>query len=105
MRKTDKDSLIDRRILNIHKVIAEKLRSQPELLEIVIEKLEHRYAVGLIRHGSYINWCSVLDHKDDMYRLTALLCEDSFLMKKLRRQSPFVGLLTEEEREKAFALL
>ncbi|GAC14485.1 hypothetical protein GLIP_1856 [Aliiglaciecola lipolytica E3] len=44
----------------------------------------------------------MLELKDDINSLVAQLCVQSEQMNKLRRYSPFVGILSESEREAFF---
>ena len=99
MKKADKDALIDQQILLVHREIAKKLLKQPRLIQLVEEKLEQRYADGLVYYGAYISWLSVLELKPEMPKLAEQLCEPSSEMNKLRRNSPFVGLLSDSELE------
>lgn len=99
VKKVDKDASIDKQVLLVHQEIAKKLRQQPSLIQRVEEKLEQRYADGLIYYGAYISWSSILELQTDMDSLTQQLCEQSKEMNKLRRNSPFVGLLNKSELE------
>ncbi|WJG10819.1 hypothetical protein [Aliiglaciecola sp. LCG003] len=91
--------LVDANLLAIHKLIASKIQARPELITQVETKLEERFKVGLIYRGNYLNWSAIIDLQNDMPALVAQLCEDSDEMNRLRRQSPFVGVLSEQERE------
>ncbi|MDH2435651.1 hypothetical protein QCD60_24300 [Pokkaliibacter sp. MBI-7] len=95
------DENIDRQIRVLHQAMAEKLLAQPALVEQVLAKLEERYRAGLIRHGAYMTWFSLLDNIDNREQFLAGLLDDGFYMRKLRRRTPFVGILTEEERQAA----
>lgn len=94
-----KDENIDRQILVLHKAIAEKLIRQPELLAQVQHKLAERLELGQISYGGYIHWQSVLElyHQPEQFVLG--ITEDSPYLRKLRRVTPFSGLLTEQERQ------
>ncbi len=94
--RKEQERAINAQIREVHERIAQRIRQQPELISLAREKLQQRYDHKLIRHGSYINWLSILEYEDDIEQLVSMLCEDSFMMDKLRRQSPFVGLDQDE---------
>lgn len=97
-----KDENIDRQILVLHKAMLDKLCAQPTMLEGVLLTLENRKEQGRLGHGAYLTWYCALEHlttaPEKMYQA---LLEDSARMRKLRRQTPLVGILTEEERQQA----
>lgn len=100
-----KDENIDRQILVIHMAIANKLlidnRGEKLLVEKVLHLLEKRREEGRIGYGEYVTWLSameIIEQRDDFIQA---ICEDSPRMRKLRRKTPFVGILTEEERQAA----
>lgn len=90
---------IDLQVLALHKAMGEKLLAQPQLAEQVRQTVESRYRAGRLRHGAYLTWCSLLEHLDDAESFMTYLMEDSERMRKLRRQTPLVGILTETERQ------
>lgn len=98
-----KDENIDRQILVLHQAIATKLLAEPALLEQVKAKLEERRDNGQLGYGAYLHWLSVLE----LYQQPELFCagiiEDSPYLRKLRRRTPFVGILTEHERQLALS--
>lgn len=100
MNKAEQNAAIDQRILLVHQEIANKLLQQPDLIKQVEKKLEQRHADGLIYYGAYISWLAILELQTDMDSFILQLCEQSTEMNKLRRTSPFVGLLSESELEK-----
>lgn len=100
-----KDENIDRQILAIHIAIANKLLVDNDgdkvLVNQVLESLELRREEGRMGYGEYLTWLSameVIEQKDDFVNA---ICEDTPRMRKLRRRTPFVGVLTEEERQAA----
>ncbi|MEP4892155.1 MAG: hypothetical protein ABJV04_19220 [Aliiglaciecola sp.] len=99
---TKQRNAIDENLLAIHQRIGEKLLQSPEMINKVEEKLESRFNAGLIYRGLYLDWWSVLELKGDMSSLVSQLCVENERMNKLRRHSPFVGILTETEREEFF---
>lgn len=103
IRKTGiKDENIDRQILVLHKAMLDKLCANPDLLPGVLDTLEKRKELGRLGHGAYLTWYCALeqltDAPDKMYQA---LLEDSPRMRKLRRQTPLVGILNEQERQEA----
>lgn len=93
---------IDKQILALHQAMVKKLIAKPELRQHVIDTIESRYANGQLRHGGYLVWSCLMECIDDT--------PDSFIegvladtpqMRKLRRRTPFVNVLTEQEREQA----
>lgn len=96
-----KEKFVDRQILAIHRVMVEKLIAVPELRHKVIKTIEERYEQGRLRHGAYLTWICLMDNIDDHQTFRNGVLEDSPRMNKLRRQTPFVGVLTEAERQQA----
>lgn len=96
-----KEKFIDRQILAIHKAIVVKLLKQPELHQQVFDKIEERRENGKLRHGGYLTWYCLMENIHDHKMFADGVLEDSPKMRKLRRSSPFVGILTESEREQA----
>lgn len=92
---------MDRQILALHKAMVEKLIQTPELRERVNSVIEERYENGRLRYGAYLTWSCLMDNIDDHDMFRDGVLEDTPRMNKLRRQSPFVGVLTEEERQEA----
>lgn len=102
-----KDENIDRQILAIHKAIGEKLIKDHaqggQLLEQVQQKIEQRYQEGRMHYGEYITWNSAIEQVDSPEIFLAALLEDTPKLRKWRRRTPFVGVLTEEERQHALS--
>lgn len=102
VRKTGiKDENIDRQILVLHQAIATKLLAEPALLEQVAHKLEQRRDNGQLGYGAYMHWVSVLELYQQPEQFYRGITEDSPYLRKLRRRTPFVGILTEAERQQA----
>jgi hypothetical protein len=96
-----KDENIDRQILVLHQAIANKLLTEPALLEQVKAKLEERRDYGQLGYGAYMHWVSVLELYQQPEQFRQGITEDSPYLRKLRRRTPFVGILTEQERQQA----
>ncbi len=103
VKKTSaKDQLIDRQILVLHAAMVAKLRAHPELLKQVESTLEQRREHGRIGYGAYITWyslCQLFHSNPETFKQGVL--EDSDKMRRLRRKTPLVGILTEQERQQA----
>lgn len=93
-----KSDNIDKQILQLHIAMAEKIVKNPQLILPVIDKLEERYANNKMHYGAYLTWHSLLELIDTPTEFVAQMSEDSNSMRKLRRKSPMVGILTESER-------
>ena len=103
-----KEMLINRQVLVIHRAIAAKMLSahakgDNSLVEKVLETISTRYDLGKMRYGEYLTWQSLLEVIDSPDDFINGMMEDSPQMNKYRRRTPFVGVLTEEEREQALA--
>lgn len=100
-----KNENIDRQILVLHRAMAEKIIQYPELITQVEAKIQERFKQGKLHYGGYLTWLSIVEHhlESDVF-LNGIL-EDSPRMRKLRRKTPFVGILTEQEREAALMKL
>lgn len=96
-----KDENIDRQIMAIHNAIAQKLLKHPDLVDGVKLRLESQRDEGKIGYGQFITWYSVLELFDKPQTFIEAMIEDSQKMRRLRRKTPFVGILTEEERQQA----
>lgn len=97
--RTAQQQNIDKQILCLHQAMAEKLIANHNYIPQVMETIEARYASGKMRHGAYLFWSSLLEHIDQPALFMDTLLEDSPQLRKYRRQTPFVGILTETERQ------
>ena len=93
----------DERSKALHKEIANKLRSNPELWEIpknnIIKWKNNRKSMM----PSITEWEYILD-KRSKNQILALLESDSEESTRLRSSSPFTGILSDIERIKIFNL-
>ncbi|MDC2890539.1 hypothetical protein Q4575_12240 [Psychrosphaera sp. 1_MG-2023] len=107
VRKTGvKDENIDRQITVIHSAIALKLvsanlKGDDAYIKQVLAVLEQRRDEGRMGYGAFLTWWSIMELIDQPDVFVAAIVEDSPRMRKLRRRTPFVGILTEEERQNA----
>lgn len=100
-----KDENIDRQILVIHVAMANKLlvnnKGDKQLVNKVLNSLVERREEGRMGYGEYLTWLSVMEFIDREDEFINVISEDSPRMRKLRRKTPFVGILTEDERQAA----
>ena len=96
-----KDENIDRQIIAIHRAIAVKLLANPDLVEQIKNRLEQQRDDKKIGYGQFINWYSTLELIDQPEVFINAMTEDSPQMRRLRRKTPFVGILNEQERQAA----
>ena len=94
---------IDKQILALHCAMADKLLAHPALLAQAQQTLEQRYQAGQLRHSAYIHWYAILDSIDTPALFREELLRDDDRMRKLRRRTVLVGILTEQERQQVFA--
>lgn len=104
-KTTIRDDFIDKQILAIHKAMAKKVLAKPELIEQVKESLEQKREQGRMGYGAYLTWFSLLDiAPSDPKAFYDGVIEYDKRMRKLRRNTPFTNVLTEEERQQAIEL-
>ncbi|MBN26478.1 MAG: hypothetical protein CL578_15680 [Alteromonadaceae bacterium] len=93
---------IDKQIRVLHQAMALKLIAQPQLRQQVIDTIESRYQNGLLRRGGYLVWICLMEcieeSPDDFIQG---VIADTPQMRKLRRKTPFINVLTEQERQHA----
>ena len=87
---------IDRRSLEMHRAIAEKLRNQPALMEIAWDNLNRWLASGGHSQPYFEAWREILGRP--LPEVLELLIEESEKMTSLRQNAPFAGVLTPAER-------
>lgn len=102
--KHQKHAEIDERIKRIHQLMAEKVLTDHALVDTAYEVLEQRYQSGMMRYGSYLLWHGILESSNEPEQFRALLLADDARTASLRRQTIFVGVLTEDEREAAMLI-
>jgi hypothetical protein len=89
--------LIDERSLEFGRVIAEKLRHQPELLELAKSNLVRWLGTSSANSRPALEeWLTVLN--GPMEQVRALLVGDDERAKRLRQSNPFAGALSQQER-------
>lgn len=90
---------IDIQILCLHKAMAEKIIANHDFIPQIQQTIETRYESGKMRHGAYLFWSTLLEFIDEPELFLSQLLDQSPQIKKYRRQTPFVGVLTEQERQ------
>jgi hypothetical protein len=90
---------IDKQILCLHKAMGEKLIANHHYVTQVVETIQARYECGTMRHGAYLFWSSLIEHIEQPTLFMETLLENSPQVTQYRRQTPLVGILTEEERQ------
>jgi hypothetical protein len=93
-------SFLDRRSLAFHMAIAGRLRSDPQLLRKVCDRLRalmQDSSVSISVRDAYREWLLFIEqHSFD--EVLALMVDPSEEGKRLRKATPFSGILSQEER-------
>ncbi len=96
--------LIDRRSLELSKLVAEKIRQQPELMDLVRNRLERTLSEARLSESSkdaLREWQTILS-THSLHEVLKILTEDSDEGQRLRQSSPFSGILSQRERLEVF---
>jgi len=80
----------------LHRAIAEKLRTNPRLIEIAKENLERWSAAGGHSQPYWDAWKEIL--KLPLPEVLRLMTEESERMTAMRQATPFAGVLEPAER-------
>lgn len=95
---------IDRRSLELHRLVAEKIRQQPELMDFVREKLNRSLSEPRLSESckdALREWHTLLTCRSTEEVLD-IITEDSEEGQRLRHSTPFSGILSQPERMKVF---
>ncbi len=97
--KSQSQQVQDMQIWRLHQKIVEKIEQDATLCLQVQQCLEPRLAAGQIRHAEYLYWsCLLLEvGQHSQFRDGVLSMEPQVC--KYRRRTPFIGILTEHERQ------
>jgi hypothetical protein len=87
---------LDERSLALHRLVAEKISHDPELLEWARDNLRRWQSAGGSPSLALAEWEHILTRTVE--EITALLVDPSENATRLRQSSPFAGILTEAER-------
>ena len=94
---------IDRRVLEMTRVIVEKIDRDPALVRVGLENIERwtRHKSGYLPR-CHAEWKELIE-THPWERLREILLEESDEGQRLRSSHPFTGLLTEDERDAIYA--
>src|SRR5215213_14013 len=93
----DLHRLAEERSIAYHRVIAERLQSQPEVLEMARQRVRTWLSSPRTGRQFYAQkWAEIL--AGDVPSIAAFLVERSELAIELRQSTPFAGALQPEER-------
>lgn len=96
--------LIDRRSLELNRLVVEKIRRQPELLDFVRQNLDRTLSEPVLSEScknALREWRTILSIKS-FDEILGLLVEDSDEGQRLRQSTPFTGILNQRERLEIF---
>ena len=96
--------LIDRRSLELNRLVAEKIRQQPELMDFVRSKLDRTLSESRLSESckdALREWQTILSNHSSN-EVLEILIEDSDEGQRLRQSSPFSGILSQRERLEVF---
>ncbi|HRJ73403.1 MAG TPA: hypothetical protein PLS03_14355 [Terrimicrobiaceae bacterium] len=96
--------IIDKRSLEYNRLIVEKIRQQPGLMDFIRQKLDRTLAEYRLSESckhALREWQTILSRKS-FDEILNILVEDSHEGQRLRQSTPFTGILTQEERMKIF---
>ena len=87
---------VERRSLELHRAIAEKLRAHPEMMRIAQENLK-RWSEKAGRSQHYFDaWRELLSRP--LEEVLERIVEDTEYMRAMRQATPFAGVLDPKER-------
>ena len=83
--------------LALHQLVAVRLRSNPSLIEKAKSNLKH-WLAKTPNVSAWLEWKTILETKnfDDILEILTIETEEG---QRLRSSSPFVGLITAQERK------
>ncbi|MFM0140587.1 hypothetical protein [Caballeronia grimmiae] len=88
---------LDRRSLEMHRLIAAKIRANPALLARASNNIERWHSMSKRGpHHHLVEWAALIEQGMDV--VLAFATEDSEHATELRQSSPFAGILTQTER-------
>jgi hypothetical protein len=92
----DLHRLAEERSVAYHRVIAGRLRDQPEILDMARRRVSGWLADGVTAPAAAARWAAVL--AGDPSSIAVFLIERSEVADELRQSSPFAGALRPRER-------
>ena len=96
--------IVDDRSLDMDRVIAEKIRANPKLIQIALANIERWLAnpdYSESGRQSALEWKGIIE-RFSVGALATLLESSSEEARRLRQSSPFCGILTPDERQAIF---
>jgi hypothetical protein len=93
---TSSHERLDRRSLAMHRLIADKIRAEPELFEIASQNIERWMRTSGRHDHLLLTWSRLL--RLGMTAALAVATEDSERATELRQSTPFAGVLSPQER-------
>ena len=88
---------IDARSLALHRLVAQKIAENPELLEIARDNIRRWQSANHPPSVALDEWADVLNGRVE--EIAALLVDTSERATRLRQSTPFPGVLTQDERK------
>jgi hypothetical protein len=96
--------LVDRRSLELNRLVVEKIRRQPELMDFLREELNRSLEEPRLSKScknALREWQTILALKS-FEEILGTLVEDSHEGQRLRQSTPFTGILSQQERLEVF---
>jgi hypothetical protein len=96
--------IVDDRSLEMDRVIAQKIRANPKMVQIALANIERWLANPDYSESSRqaaLEWKSIIENTS-AGALVTLLESNSEEARRLRQSSPFCGILTPDERQAIF---
>jgi hypothetical protein len=89
-------ALAEERSLELHRLVAERLRADPRLLDRARERVRTWHQDGPVSRPWAEAWLEILEHP--LEEITALLTDTSQRARDLRQSSPFAGFIDPRTR-------
>jgi len=92
--------LIDRRSLELNRLVAEKIRQHPELMDFVRNKLDRTLSEPRLSNSckdALREWQTILS-SHSLNEILEILTQDSYEGQRLHQSTPFSGVLSQQER-------
>jgi len=96
---------IDRRSIALHRAVSEKLRENPSLVQDVVKRIDKQLSLGSVHSATTKFWLKCwkeLIESRSVEELCTLLVSPSEEMTRMRQSTPFVNVLSQEERRRVF---
>jgi len=96
--------LIDRRSLELNRLVAEKIRQHPELMDFVRSKIDRTLSESRLSDSckdALREWQTILS-SHSLNEILEILTQDSDEGQRLRQSTPFSGVLSQQERLNIF---